>query len=156
MSLWHQNHVPTSFWSHSDLAKYIYWVVCPLGINHNDQWSKSKLWSSINLNHINIIIVTNTVIIIIITTITTITTTTTITIIIIICILICVCDPSSSLHGALIAIPSGYLKTMCALHVTSEIKICIYNESHSKLLETTVLANQVASPTNKICIKFQI
>ena len=43
-------------------------------------------------------------------------------------ILIRVCDSSSGLHGPLIANPSGCLKSMWASHVTSRVKVCLYNE----------------------------
>ena len=43
-------------------------------------------------------------------------------------ILIRVCDSSSDPHGPLIANPSGCLKSMWASHVTSRVKVCLYNE----------------------------
>ena len=51
-------------------------------------------------------------------------------------ILIRVCDSSSGLHGPLIANPSGCLKTMWASHVTSRVKVCLYNEirTHQPIL----------------------
>ena len=51
-------------------------------------------------------------------------------------ILIRVCDYSSGLHGPLIANPSGCLKTMWASHVTSRVKVCLYNEirTHQPIL----------------------
>ena len=54
----------------------------------------------------------------------------------IIYILIRVCDSSSGLHGPLIANPIGCLKTMWASHVTSRVKVCLYNEirTHQPIL----------------------
>ena len=51
-------------------------------------------------------------------------------------IFIRVCDSSSGLHGPLIANPSGCLKTMWASHVTSRVKVCLYNEirTHQPIL----------------------
>ena len=51
-------------------------------------------------------------------------------------ILIRVCDSSSDPHGPLIANPSGCLKSMWASHVTSRVKVCLYNEirTHQPIL----------------------
>ena len=47
-----------------------------------------------------------------------------------------VCDSSSDPHGPLIANPSGCLKSMWASHVTSRVKVCLYNEirTHQPIL----------------------